>query len=107
MFSLLLTDEGKELLKSVIREVVQEIMEKTTEVDSQKENFSTCIKPIEDQFLTRNEVSQKLKVSLVTLNNWQKNEILIPFKIGKRILYKLDDVEKAMLRQKVNSKIQK
>jgi len=46
-----------------------------------------------------------LKVSLVTLNNWQKNEILIPFKIGKRILYKLDDVEKAMLRQKVNSKI--
>ncbi|KQT20686.1 hypothetical protein ASG22_17075 [Chryseobacterium sp. Leaf405] len=105
MFSLLLTDEGKELLKSVIREVVQEIMEKTTEVDSQKENFSTCVKPIEDKFLTRNEVSQKLKVSLVTLNNWQKNEILIPFKIGKRILYKLDDVEKAMLRQKVNSKI--
>lgn len=105
MFSLLLTDEGKELLKSVIREVVQEIMEKTTEVDSQKENFSTCVKPIEDGFLTRNEVSQKLKVSLVTLNNWQKNEILIPFKIGKRILYKLDDVEKAMLRQKVNSKI--
>lgn len=104
MFSLLLTDEGKELLKSVIREVVQEIMEKTTEVDSQKENFSTCVKPIEDEFLTRNEVSQKLKVSLVTLNNWQKNEILIPFKIGKRILYKLDDVEKAMLRQKVNSK---
>lgn len=105
MFSLLLTDEGKELLKSVIREVVQEIMEKTTEVDSQKENFSTCVKTIEDGFLTRNEVSQKLKVSLVTLNNWQKNEILIPFKIGKRILYKLDDVEKAMLRQKVNSKI--
>lgn len=105
MFSLLLTDEGKELLKSVIREVVQEIMEKTTEVDSQKENFSTCVESIKDEFLTRNEVSQKLKVSLVTLNNWQKNEILIPFKIGKRILYKLDDVEKAMLRQKVNSKI--
>lgn len=104
MFSLLLTDEGKELLKSVIREVVQEIMEKTTEVDSQKENFSTCVKPIEDEFLTRKEVSQKLKVSLVTLNNWQKNKILIPLKIGKRILYNAKDVEKAMLKQEVNSK---
>lgn len=104
MFSLLLTDEGKELLKSVIREVVQEIMEKTTEVDSQKENFSTCVKSIEDEFLTRKEVSQKLKVSLVTLNNWQKNKILIPLKIGKRILYNPKDVEKAMLKQEVNSK---
>ncbi|MBW8522165.1 helix-turn-helix domain-containing protein [Chryseobacterium chendengshani] len=104
MFSLLLTDEGKELLKSAIREVVQEIMEKTTEVDSQKENFSTCVKSIEDEFLTRKEVSQKLKVSLVTLNNWQKNKILIPLKIGKRILYNAKDVEKAMLKQEVNSK---
>ena len=52
-----------------------------------------------ENYLTRKELSQLLKVSLVTLHNWQKSGELIPYKIGKRILYKKSDVEGKLLKQ--------
>lgn len=58
----------------------------------------------ESNFLTRKEVSEMLKISLTTLCNWQKKQILIPLKIGKRVLYKSEDVEKALQKQESNSK---
>lgn len=38
-------------------------------------------------YYTRDEVSEILNVSLVTLHKWEKRKILIPVKIGKRVLY--------------------
>lgn len=108
MFSLLLSDEGKNLLKSVITETVTAVLkelleEKGITQDSLTNKSQTGA--IKDQFLTRNETSNLLKVSLVTLNNWQKTKTLVPQKIGKRVLYSLADVEKALKKQIPHSKI--
>lgn len=43
-------------------------------------------------YYTRDEVSEILNVSLVTLHKWEKRKILIPVKIGKRVLYPKDIV---------------
>ncbi|NHM01683.1 helix-turn-helix domain-containing protein [Flavobacterium sp. KDG-16] len=43
--------------------------------------------------MTRKKVAELLKISLVTLNNHNRNGILKPtHKIGRRILYKKSDV---------------
>lgn len=49
-----------------------------------------------DKLLTRKETAELLQVSLVTLNNWAKQRILIPLSIGNRIYYCMDDILKSM-----------
>lgn len=48
------------------------------------------------EYLTRKETSKMLKVSLVTLYDYNKKEILTPHYIGKRVLYKYQDVVNAV-----------
>jgi hypothetical protein len=45
-----------------------------------------------DRYLTRSEVCNLLNVSHVTLNNWSKRDVLIPRKIGGRVLYLKNEV---------------
>ncbi|MFC4686575.1 helix-turn-helix domain-containing protein [Epilithonimonas pallida] len=93
------------LLKSLLKEVALEVLEEIQNNDSStSEKLDTSFTTIEDKFLTREDVSQMLNVSMQTLNNWQKKQILIPLKIGKRVLYKPEDVEKALQKQESNSK---
>ncbi|WP_367181485.1 helix-turn-helix domain-containing protein [uncultured Polaribacter sp.] len=42
--------------------------------------------------MTRDEVSKVLSVTVQTLNNWRREGILIPLKIGSRVLYRKEDV---------------
>ncbi len=49
-----------------------------------------------DELLTRKDVSKLLNVSLVTLNKWEKLKILIPRKVGGRVLYIKGDVYKKL-----------
>ena len=44
------------------------------------------------EYLTRNEVSKVLNVTVQTLNNWRREGVLNPIKIGGRVLYKKEDV---------------
>jgi excisionase family DNA binding protein len=44
------------------------------------------------KYLTRNEVSKVLNVTVQTLNNWRRDGVLNPLKIGGRVLYKKEDV---------------
>ena len=44
------------------------------------------------QYMTRDEVSKILSVAVQTLNNWRKEGVLIPLKIGSRVLYRKEDV---------------
>lgn len=54
-----------------------------------KEQKST----VDDVLMTRKEVAEFLKISLVSLNNHNRSGILRPtHKIGRRILYKKSDV---------------
>lgn len=51
-----------------------------------------------EQFLTREEVSELLKISLSTIHNWTKSEILQPYQIGGRVYFKASDIESSMIK---------
>jgi hypothetical protein len=44
------------------------------------------------EYLSRNEVSKVLNVTVQTLNNWRREGVLNPIKIGGRVLYIKEDV---------------
>lgn len=54
----------------------------------------------EQDYLSRKEVCQILKISLPTLNTWTKEELLPSYRIGTRILYKSEDVTAALNKRK-------
>lgn len=47
-----------------------------------------------DSMLTRREVASILKVNLCTLSDWDKKRLLCPTRIGRRVYYKSQDLEK-------------
>ncbi len=77
----------EELKESILSDV-------RAEIQSLSQNFQP-ITPTE--YLTRREISLILKVSLVTLSEWNKKRILIPYRIGKLIRYKRSEIEQALL----------
>jgi excisionase family DNA binding protein len=55
------------------------------------------------EYATRKEVSERLRISLPTLNTLTKDEILKGYRIGGRVLYKWEEVE-AVLSQITTTK---
>lgn len=69
------------------------------ELNTLAQNFQ----PTEPQeYLTRKEVSEILKVSLVTLHDWNKKKILNPYRLGNLIRYKRSEIDDALIR--INNK---
>lgn len=56
--------------------------------------------PDTETLLTRQETAKMLSVSLVTLWNWTKNDIIPAYRIGNKVRYKKGDVLTAL--QKMN-----
>ena len=50
------------------------------------------------EWLTRKEVAEMLKISLVTLNEWTKKGVLTSYRIGNRVRYKSHEVEESLKR---------
>lgn len=77
---------------------VEELLERIGQLIDRKlkqsSTFSTL--PYTSQYITRSEVAALLKISLPTLNDWTKQGWLLSYKIGNRVLYKPDEVEKAI-----------
>jgi len=48
--------------------------------------------PASEKLLTRKETADKLKISLVTLNDWTKRGLVQSYLIGGRVLYKEDEI---------------
>ena len=57
-----------------------------------------------DELLTRQEVAEYLRISLVTIHSWNKNGILNPIRIGNRIFYKKQNILDVLEQQKINKK---
>jgi excisionase family DNA binding protein len=53
-----------------------------------------------ETLLTRSEAAQKLKVSLVTLNDWTKRGLIQSYTIGGRVLYKAGELENSLHKNK-------
>ena len=78
----------KELKEDFINDVRDEL-------NALARNFQS-IEP--QEYLTRKEVSEILKVSLVTLHSWNKKKILNPYRLGNIIRYKLTEIEIKFIR---------
>jgi excisionase family DNA binding protein len=56
--------------------------------------------PDEEKLLTRHETAKILSVSLVTLYDWDKKNILQSYQIGNLVRYKKTDISKALIKRK-------
>jgi len=50
----------------------------------------------EDQLLTREETAKMLSISLVTLWNWTRTDIIPAYRIGNKVRYKKSEVLTAL-----------
>jgi excisionase family DNA binding protein len=67
-------------------------------VETQLESLKLHFQPKQPKtYLSRAEVSKMLNVSLVTLNKWNKSGRLKAVGIGGRVLYRLSDIENAIV----------
>jgi excisionase family DNA binding protein len=72
--------------KMIIGEVVREQLKNIVpDVTKEKPNF----------YLTRKEVAEKLRITLVTVDKYTKEGTLQSYRIGGQIRYKANEVEKA------------
>ena len=51
---------------------------------------------VPEEFMTRNEVKEFLKVDLSTIHNWTKRGKLKAYGLGNRVYYKRSEVEQAI-----------
>lgn len=58
------------------------------------QNFQPKKQP---EYLTRKEVAKILKVSLVTLSDWNKKGVLKPYRLGNLIRYKRTEIEESLI----------
>jgi hypothetical protein len=82
-----------ELANLVIDAVRQELKTFNRHV----ENPSTPVK----ELLTRKETAQLFDVSLVTIHEWCKSDILKPYKVGNRTYFKRVEVMEVVSRSNV------
>lgn len=72
-------------------------------VKKELETFKTNFQPITpNEYLTRYEVAEMLSISLVTIHNWVKSNILTAYRIGNLVRFRRQDIENCLT--KINSK---
>lgn len=79
--------------KITITELLQEIgllIDRKLEAGLQQSN------QLQPEYISRKEVSLLLKISLPTLNDWTKQDLLKAYKIGNRVLYKSEEVKESV-----------
>jgi excisionase family DNA binding protein len=76
-------------MSSVIRSILIEELKKVGNYFNQDTTKSDDF----DEYLTREDVCKKLKVSNTTLYNWNNEGVLKNYKVGRRVYYKKEDVK--------------
>jgi len=79
--SILIRNITVEELQDLIRSIIKEELHRGSP------------KKGETRYITRNEAAELLKITLPTLNRYTQLGIVKGFRIGTRILYKLEDIE--------------
>jgi len=80
---------------------VEELLEKIGKLIDAKLNPSPTMEN-KSVLLSRAEVATLLKITLPTLHEWTKIGWLQSYKIGNRVLYKLEEVEEALKKTSIN-----
>ncbi|NLP59230.1 helix-turn-helix domain-containing protein [Lutibacter sp. B1] len=69
-----------------------------SDIRAEFEKLSKSFQPIEPpKYLTRQEVAKILKISLVTLSDWNKKGILKPYRLGNLVRYKQSELDQALI----------
>lgn len=76
------TPEDLETLRGLIREELQ------------------AMQPKEPKYLTREEAAQLLKITLPTLHSWAAKGLIRKSKIGNRVLFEEEELQRMILKQK-------
>jgi hypothetical protein len=87
MDNLILSTYTPEQLTGIINNAVTEAV-KSIKIDASI--------PQSEKLLTRKETADKLKISLVTLNDWTKRGMIQSYIIGGRVLYKDSEIEASL-----------
>ena len=75
-----------------IKNAFEEMHKNIKEVKNELANMKKELLSESNNFLTVEQVRDKLKVTRATLNNWHKEEILIKRYVGGRVYYKAEEV---------------
>ncbi|MDB5034025.1 MAG: DNA-binding protein [Chlorobi bacterium] len=67
-------------------------------LDASKKNSPPPAEPAGNELLTRKEAAEMLHVSVLTLSNWERRNILHPRRISRRVLYMKADLLAALAR---------
>lgn len=73
-------------LETLIRKAVKEELQ---------QQAAPATEPGDIPYLTRRETAEMLRVSLVTLNQWVSDGKIKAYKIGRRVLFRADEVAQA------------
>ena len=85
------------ILSGISLDEFTEVLEKSISRFLGKQEFQPVQKEdLCEEFATRMEVAKLLKITLPTLHDWTKRGLVCSYKIGKRVLYKLNEVREAM-----------
>lgn len=79
---------------------VETLLGKFDELKSQIQELQKQPQP--DRLITRDETAKLLGVSLVTLHNWTKANILTAYRVGNKVRFKENEVLASL--QQINSK---
>ena len=88
------------LTKITVEELSQMITNAVNEAVNEAVKNIKIDQPVtsNQELLTRKEVADKLKISLVTLNDWTKRGMIQSYAIGGRILYKASEINSKLIK---------
>jgi excisionase family DNA binding protein len=89
LFSQIKLEKLLEMIEEIFDKKLKQLDLQTNQTDPSK-------------FLSRIEVATLLKITLPTLNEWTKLGWLQSYKMGNRVLYKLDEVKEALKKTAIN-----
>jgi len=82
-------EEIIQILNVTRQELVEIVKEGVKlELNRMKAIGQTTFNNSHEKYLSRSETAKLLHVTEVTLNNWEKKNILVPSRMGGRVLYK-------------------
>ncbi len=74
------------------KKIISEVLDEKLKTQPPKEPSNKKL-----SYLSREEVAKILRVSLATLHDWSKQGIVQSYRIGNRVLYKQDEIEKSLV----------
>ncbi|AMA50439.1 hypothetical protein AWN65_13710 [Flavobacterium covae] len=78
------------------------LLQKFDSLESQIKELKQQSQPTSERLITRDETAKILGVSIVTIHNWVKSNVLKAYRVGNKIRFKESEVFNAL--QSINCK---